>query len=72
MSVSPTGVIPEELMRRNATTDVMQFLAGLHIVGDLKVDYFMGWARAVGVKVSGSQRERVRESGTDRHGPRAS
>jgi hypothetical protein len=70
VSVSPTGVIPEELMRRNATSEVMDFLARLHIVGDLKVDYFMGWARAVGVKVSGSQRERVRESGTDRQGPR--
>jgi hypothetical protein len=66
MSKSPTGIIPEELMRPAKLADVMGFLATLPVPGDDKVDLFVGWARMVGVKVNASQRQRVRQTGSDR------
>ena len=66
MSKSPTGVIPEELMRPRKLAEVMRFLQALPVNGDDKADLFLGWARMVGVKVNAAQRRAVRESGVDR------
>ena len=66
MSVSPTGIIPEELMFPAKMAEVMAFLATLPVPGDDKVNLFVGWAKMVGVKVSSSQRAKVRNTGTDR------
>jgi hypothetical protein len=66
MSKSPTGILPEELMRPAMLAEVMQFLAVLPVHGDDKVDLFVGWAKMVGVKVNASQRQAVRMTGTDR------
>lgn len=66
MSKSPTGIIPEELMRPAKLPQVMAFLATIPVHGDDKVDLFVGWAKMVGVKVNASQRQKVRLTGTDR------
>jgi len=66
MAKSPTGVIPEELMRPGQLGRVMTFLQALPGDGDTKVEYLIGWARAVGVKINAAQRRAVRDSGTDR------
>jgi hypothetical protein len=63
---SPTGVIPEELMKPGALNRVMQFLKALPVDGDSKVEYLIGWARAVGVTLNASQRAAVRNTGSDR------
>jgi len=65
---SPTGILPEELMRPGALAGVMAWLRRLPVEGDLKVDVLIGWAKAVGVKVNAAQRRAVRESGIDRGG----
>lgn len=69
MTISPTGIIPENLMYGFSLGNVMQFIMRLHVDGDTKADLFRGWAQTVGVQLSGSQVNKVRESGTDRAGP---
>lgn len=66
MAKSPTGVIPEELIKPGALGQVMTFLQALPADGDTKVEYLVGWAKAVGVKLNSGQRRAVRESGNDR------
>lgn len=65
MAKSPTGIIPEELMRPMRRKDVMAFLIDLPVEGDEKVNLLVGWAKAVGVTVNSSQRATVRDSGVD-------
>ena len=65
MVKSPTGIIPEDLMEPRHLGKVLEFLRALPIEGDDKVDLLLGWARAVGAKVSSSQRRTVRLSGVD-------
>ena len=62
MSRSPTGFIPEYLMYPNRLADVMALIKSVPVDGDTKVDLFMGWARTVGVALSASQRDAVRNS----------
>lgn len=69
LTISPTGIIPESLMYGFALGDVMAYIGRLHIDGDSKADLFRGWAQTVGVKLAGSQVNRVRDTGTDRGGP---
>lgn len=69
MAESPTGIIPEELMAPGATAGVMMFLSKLWIDGETKADLLRGWAMEVGVKLSASQVNRVRDTGTDAGGP---
>ena len=45
--------------------DVILFIEKLAVPGDLKDQIFFGWARTVGVKISGAQRARVRRSGVE-------
>jgi hypothetical protein len=52
-----------------ATAGVMSFLSKLWVDGETKADLLRGWAQEVGVKLSASQVNRVRESGTDAGGP---
>ena len=68
-SISPTGIIPEELLFPAMRLQVMNFLMLLPIPGDDKLSLFIGWARMVGVTVNASQRNTVRRSGTDFAGP---
>ncbi len=69
MAESPTGIIPEELMAPKYTAAVMQFLGKLYVDSETKTDLFRGWAQEVGVQISASQVNRVRETGTDTGGP---
>ncbi len=71
MSVSPTGIIPEELMRPHKKGAVIEYLKQFPIPGDEKVELLVGWARMVGTKVNAAQRNTVRESGTGRIPPSA-
>lgn len=55
-------------MRPRRLGDVLKAIEMLPMTGDDKVELLVGWARAVGVKVSASQRDRVARSGVDRRG----
>jgi hypothetical protein len=66
VSLSPTGVIPEDLMTPGSLLAVMRLLQSMPIPGDDKVDYLIGWCKAVGVTVNAAQRAAVRDSGIDR------
>lgn len=63
---SPTGVIPDQLFDARKLRDVMEYLRGLPLDGETKEKYLVGWARWVGVRLSGSQRAAVRNTGVDR------
>lgn len=67
--LSPTGIIPEDLMHPAMRMQVMAFLMRLPIPGDDKLALYLGWARTVGVSVNASQRNTVLRSGTDYAGP---
>jgi len=69
MADSPTGIIPEELMAPRYTREVMQFVGHLYVDSETKADLFRGWAQEVGVQISASQVNAVRETGTDAGGP---
>jgi hypothetical protein len=56
-------------MLPGATAGVMMFLGKLYVDGETKAELFRGWAQEVGVKLSASQVNRVRDSGTDAGGP---
>jgi len=68
MAISPTGILPEPLMRPGKLGDILTAIVALPMTGDDKVELLVGWARAVGAKVSASQRDRVRSSGIDHQG----
>ena len=63
---SPTHIIPEELMYPQRLGEVMERLKSLPGSSDEKMNVFMGWAKEVGVKLSASQKDAVRDSGYDR------
>jgi len=63
---SPTGIIPEELMYPQKLGAVMELLKSLPGASNEKLDVLRGWAKEVGVKLSASQVDAVRESGYDR------
>jgi len=68
-SVSPTGILPEELLYPAKLPQVMQFCQALPVSGEEKLSLLMGYARAVGLKINASQRRAVLHSGTDYEGP---
>ncbi len=45
--------------------DVLDFIKRAPLKGRFKVELLMGWARTVGVKITASQYNTVRFSGTD-------
>lgn len=63
--ISPTGIIPEELMYPSKLGEVMAFLKTTVGTSTWKRDVFQGWARTVGVKISGSQQNAVFQTGWD-------
>ena len=63
---SPTHIIPEEFMYPQKLGEVMERLKSLPGSSDEKMNVFMGWAKEVGVKLSASQKDAVRDSGYDR------
>ncbi len=46
MALSPTGIIPEELLFPARRGAVMAFLINLPIEGDLKEELLIGWAKS--------------------------
>ncbi len=67
--MSPTGIIPEDLMFPAMRLQVMAFLMRLPLPGDDKLSLLLGWARMVGVSLNASQRNTVRRTGIDFAGP---
>jgi hypothetical protein len=65
---SPTGIIPEVLMYPGQLGAVMDFLIALPAYGDEKEKLLFGWAKTVGVRLSGSQYRKVRLSGKEYQG----
>jgi hypothetical protein len=63
---SPTGIVPEELMYPQKLGAVMELLKALPGASNEKLDVLRGWAKEVGVKLSASQVDAVRDSGYDR------
>ena len=60
---SPVGVIPIELMKPEKKAAVISWLQGSPLPGRLKVEYLLGWAIWVGVRVSGRDRRAVEATG---------
>jgi hypothetical protein len=65
MAKSATDIVPEEFFDVQHAGAVIDFLKAFPIPGQEKLDIFIAWAKAVGVKTSGSQRDAVKASGTD-------
>lgn len=63
--ISPTGVIPEELMYPERKRDVVNYLMALPIEGFLKKRYLEGWALTVGVRVQSKDYTAVDNTGID-------
>jgi len=63
---SPTGIIPAEYNTGAYVRHVIDHLKALPLPGDDKVELYFGWARNVGVKMSGPQRAELLASGNDR------
>jgi hypothetical protein len=63
---SPTGIIPESMMYPQSLGEVMERLKALPGSSDEKLNVLVGWAKEVGVKLSASQKDAVRDSGYDR------
>ena len=63
--LSPTGVIPEELMYPQKVREVMAFLEQAVGTGSWKRQILQGWARTVGVKITGHQLDVVYQTGWD-------
>lgn len=69
MTISPTGIIPEELMYPARLGDVMKFLKDWPAPGDTKRQVLFGWARVVGVKLNAGQYHAVYVTGLDQWTP---
>ena len=69
MGDTPHDIIPAELFMPGATAGVMMFLSRMWIDGETKAKLFRLWAIEVGVKLSASQVNKVRDTGTDAGGP---
>lgn len=63
---SPTGILPEELMHPNRLADVLETIKKIPVPAYYKVQLLFNWSKSVGVKISASQFEAVRRTGTDR------
>jgi len=63
--ISPTGIIPEELMFPEKQKDVLALIKGMTATGDWKRELLQGWGRLVGIKVSQAQYRAVYITGWD-------
>jgi hypothetical protein len=63
--ISPTGIIPEELMYPQKVREVMQWISTTPGTGTWKRQLLQGWAKTVGVKITGPQLNVVYNTGWD-------
>jgi len=63
--ISPTGIIPEELMHPERKVDVVNWLIASPYEGFFKRRLLEGWAVTVGVRVRPVDFDRVVASGID-------
>jgi hypothetical protein len=63
--LSPTGLIPEELMFREKRMDVVRFIQAQAWPGDFKRNVFRGWCLTVGVRAPARDFRAVERSGVD-------
>jgi len=63
---SPTGVIPELLMRPQMKREVMKFLKEAPAEAKLKKALLLGWAQTVGVRLRQRDYRELEESAIDR------
>lgn len=63
--LSPTGIVPEELMYPQKLGEVMTLLKSKVGTGDWKREVLQGWARCVGTKISQAQYRAVYQTGWD-------
>jgi hypothetical protein len=69
--LSPTGIIPEDLMYPEKLGEVMTLLKDMVQTGTWKREVLQGWARVVGSKISQAQYRAVYMSGYDQWQPSA-
>ncbi len=62
---SPTGIIPDELMRFEKRKEVIAFLMGLAVPGEVKLSLFQGWCSWTGTRTSKRERTMLQNSGVD-------
>lgn len=60
---SPTGVIPDALMKFEKRAEVVQFLMSLPIHAEEKLSLYVGWCAWVGTKAGKSDRRKLQDSG---------
>lgn len=63
--ISPTGIIPEELMDPSRKVDVINWLLAQPYEGNFKRRLLEGWAITVGLRVRGRDFQLVEASGLD-------
>ncbi len=63
--ISPTGIIPDELMDRSKKKDVIAWLSAQPYPGDYKRRLLEGWQIWVGTKLHGRDFAAVESTGTD-------
>jgi hypothetical protein len=62
---SPTGIIPDDMFRRERSGDVLRWLAALPIPADDKEEILAGWSLWTGAQFNASQIAKLKSSGTD-------
>jgi hypothetical protein len=63
--LSPTGIIPEDLMYPAKKAEVMRFLKSQPFPADMKGELLKGWALTVGQRVSAREMKSVERTGVD-------
>jgi hypothetical protein len=64
--VSPTTIIPEELMHPNAKKEVVAFLIAAPAEAKLKTSLLLGWAQEVGLRLRQRDYDAVSATAIDR------
>lgn len=63
MSESPTGIIPEFYMWRHRRKEVIAWLITQPLLGYMKRDLLVAWARTVAVRMTAKELQEVYDSG---------
>ncbi len=69
---SPTGRIPESLMRPELKAEVIRFIQAQAWPGDFKLHLFQGWVVTVGATATAAEFQIVENSGVDTFNTRRS
>jgi len=64
-SVSPTGIVPEDLIDKTKKDEFIRWLTAQGFKSQFKRDLLFGWSRTVFVAVTGEDVRLVRSSGID-------